>query len=218
MPIVTRRLFFWSVVILTTVLWFLYRFIFFQPVWFDELISKAIFFGGPVWLFTVMFGNKELFKALHPNRLYSGLTLGVGIGGLFGFVAVIAAAAQPSLQVESALLFSSQTFWYEFGLALLTGWWESLLFFGLVLAGLLQLYRKWPPFKSITITASIFVLLHIPAGLKLVDSAQLTLFILLNFLFAIGQGLVFYRWRNLYALTLIHAIWGMVLLMHVGGV
>jgi hypothetical protein len=35
-------------------------------------------------------------------------------------------------------------------------------------------------------------------------------------LFALGQTLLFYRWRNLYALTLSHAIWGTVLLLHTG--
>ena len=121
-PIVSLVLFFW----------FSYRSLFNFPVWFDESLGKAIFFGLPVWLFVVMTGAKQIVETLEWSRFKRGLWLGIAIGGLFGFAGAILVAWQKGGPILPALVFTTESFWLEFGLAIMTAFWETLFFFSFI--------------------------------------------------------------------------------------
>lgn len=209
------HLFFTPVLFLSLVVWIVYRVVFQFPVWFDETIGKAIFFGLPVWLYVTVTRSASVPNTFSLGRLKKGLLLGVAVGGIFGFAGSLISAARPGVVVESALLFSSDAFWWEFFLALCTGFWETLFFFSFVMVVIQEKYKNWALIKQVLVVALIFLVFHVPNMVLRFPSVQAVLFqaFLMTF-FAIGQALLFSREQNSYALTLSHAIWGMVLLVH----
>lgn len=211
-----QHVLFWPVVIVAFLLWLGYRLFFHFPIWFDETIGKAVFFGLPVWFYLVVSRRRALLMPLDLRRFEVGLFLGLAIGGIYGFSTAIASLVAKGGLVQAAPIFASSIFWYEFVLALMTGFWESLFFF-VFLAGVIgQKYAKSSWYLQIGLSVGLFLLFHLPSVIMREQlSASIAQGSLLA-LFALGQTLLFYRWRNLYALTLSHAIWGTVLLLHTG--
>lgn len=207
---------FFPLVILTLILWFLYRGLFNFPVWFDETIGKALFFGLPVWLYLSVSSDKSVLKTFSPEKIKSGLLLGLAVGGVFGFVFSLLSILQSGGVVQAVNLFESSRFWYEFTLAIFTGFWETLLFFSFVMTLIREKFPKWSILKHIVVTAFIFLLFHIPNAFLRYDLSLVAPQLFTLLLFAIGQGFLFYSRKNAYALVLSHAIWGMVLLVHAG--
>lgn len=210
----TTHIGFFPLISLMLVAWVLYRSLFSFPVWFDETVGKAVFFGLPVWLYIVMNGNHSVPDAFAPYKLRNGLLLGIAVGGVFGFVTSIIALLQRGGGIESALLFSSDAFWREFALAIMTAFWETLLFFAFALTLIQEKFVKWSTLQQVLLSAAIFVLFHAPNTILQYDSQIVATQLVLLFLFAMGQGYLFAARRNAYALVLSHAIWGMVLLVH----
>lgn len=207
---------FFPLLTLVLVLWVLYRGMFNFPIWFDEIIGKAIFFGLPVWLYVTLTGSNSVVKSLSPEKLKSGLLLGVAVGGVFGFVFSILSIIQNGAVVEAVSLFDSNIFWYEFILALFTAFWETLLFFSFVMTTIQDKFKNWPMLSQVILVALIFLVFHIPNIILRYDMASVLPQVFILFLFAIGQGFLFYSRKNSFALILSHAIWGMVLLVHSG--
>lgn len=207
---------FFPLLFLTLILWFLYRALFFFPVWFDETIGKAIFFGLPVWLYASVSSTTKIVESFSLSKLKSGLLLGITVGGVFGFVFSLLSIVQKGAPVQAVALFDSPLFWYEFSLALFTAFWETMLFYSFVLTVIREKYMNWSMVTHIMFAAVVFLIFHIPNTLLRYDPTTVLpqLFVLL--LFAIGQGFLFYTRKNAYALVLSHAIWGMVLLVHAG--
>lgn len=205
---------FYPILVLTFILWVLYRTLFNFPVWFDEIFGKALFFGFPVWLYITISGSNSIQDSFAAYRLQSGLLLGLAVGGIFGFTTSLLSLFQQGRVIEQAWLFSSEIFWQEFSLAVFTAFWETVLFYSFVMTVIQQKYPKWTVWKQALLTAGIFVLFHIPQLFMQLDPmvAFGQLFILL--LFAIGQAYLYEARHNGYALVLSHAIWGMVLLTH----
>lgn len=200
---------------LTLVIWILYRSLFRYPVWFDESIGKAIFFGLPVWLYISVTRSKSMLNTLLPAKFKKGMLMGLAVGGILGFAATLATLINRQVIVEAAPLFNSDRFWWEFLLALLTGFWESLFFFTWIMTVLSEKYKTWGLFWQIVALAVIFVIFHLPNTILRTPNVSLVVTqTFLLFFFAFGQALLYVRTRNLYALTLSHAIWGMVLLVH----
>lgn len=205
---------------LTFIVWAIYRLYLPFPVWFDEIIAKAIFFGFPVWIYISATGSDEIPDTFAPGLLQPGLLLGVAVGGVFGFASAILGLLQGSGVVQAAPLFVSNLFWWQFFLALMTGFWETLFFFSWIMTAIVKRFANWPLVNQVILTAAIFLVFHVPNILVrfsemgfMAVAAQMVLL----FFFAVGQAVLFSRWRNLYALTLSHAIWGMVLYVHVSG-
>jgi len=115
---------FFPLLILSVVFWFIYRGVFQFPVFFDELIGKAIFFGLPVWLYILVSGYREIADTFAPYKMKRGLMMGIAIGGLYGFVATFLAVLQ-SRAIYPSFAFLTNQFWLEFIQALLTGFWEK---------------------------------------------------------------------------------------------
>lgn len=194
--------------------WFSYRSLFSFPVWFDESIGKAIFFGLPVWLFVVMTGARQIVETLEWSRFKKGLWLGVAIGGVFGFAGAILAAWQKGGAIQPAQLFAADGFWFEFGLAVLTAFWETLFFFSFIQSIIQGRLKSWGWLNQAILTAVIFLVFHIPNAILRFNGVAIGQQLLLLFFFGLGQALLFTREKNAYALILSHAIWGMVLLVH----
>ena len=207
---------FFPLVILTLVFWILYRSLFSFPVWFDETIGKAIFFGLPVWLYLNVSEGKSILDSFAPYKLKTGLLLGIAVGGIFGFVFSILSLVQSGAVVEAVPLFESNLFWYEFLLAIFTAFWETLLFFSLILTVIIEKFKNWSMLNHVLLSSLIFLVFHIPNTLIRYDVSLIVPQLFTLLLFALGQGFLFYTKRNAYALVLSHAIWGMVLLVHTG--
>lgn len=207
---------FFPLLLLTLVLWFLYRSLFSFPVWFDETVGKAIFFGLPVWLYMSVGEGKSVLETFSFSKLKTGLLLGITVGGVFGFVFSLLSVIQSGGVVQAVDLFDSSLFWYEFALAIFTAFWETLLFYSFVMTILRQKFENWSVIKHVLLTAVIFLIFHIPNTLLRYDVSLVLPQLFTLLLFAVGQGFLFYSKKNAYALVLSHAIWGMVLLVHTG--
>ena len=205
----------YPLIIFALIVWVLYRSLFHFPVWFDESIGKAIFFGLPVWLYISGSGNREVVRTFDFDQIRPGMLLGLAVGGLYGFVAAIAVLFARSSGVMSVALFSSTLFWWEFLLALLTGFWESLFFFSFIMTGVLAKHQSWSVLKQVMWVALIFLIFHLPNTILRFSGLNILTEIFLLYFFALGQAFVFYKRRNFYTLVISQAIWGMVLLVHV---
>lgn len=194
--------------------WLLYRVLFDFPIWFDETIGKAFFFGLPVWFYVIVTRREDIAETLSFKWVQPGVLLGLAIGGIYGFITSIISLWQTNGVVQAVELFSSTGFWYEFFLAISTGFWESLFFFCFVATVIFDKYRRRPFMLQLLAIVSIFVLFHIPNTLLLFPQSALAGQVVVLNLFALGQALVFFRWRNIYTLTLSHAIWGLTLMFY----
>ncbi len=206
---------FWPLVFVMLVIWVAYRLIFRGvEVWFDEIISKAIFFGLPVWLYISIGNGKKLLAPLDTKRIISGLFLGVALGGLYGFVVMIMKAVQPGAVIFPVPFFAQPLFWGHFWLAMVTGFWETLFFYVWIMGVIQDKHRDWPVWQQLAATVLVFSLFHIPNAFLQLPPLGAVRLILLLAIFAGGQALLFYQRRNAYALVLSQAMWGMVLLVH----
>ena len=208
-----RHKLFIPLLIVLLLIWTLYRVLFAFPIWFDETLGKLVFFGLPVWLYVIVVQTKIIESTLKFSKLIPGLYLGLAIGGLYGFVGLLTIISGRQ-EFSTIFLFLSPRFWWEFFLALLTGFWESLFFFGWIFLVAEKRFGHWKLPGILIISAVIFLLFHIPNTILRFPISLVLPQLFLLFFFAVGQGLLFYRYRNLYALTLSHAIWGMVLLVY----
>lgn len=212
--ILSHRSIFWSLLILSLVLWVAYRALFSFPVWFDETIGKALFFGLPVWIYVIATNFKQVGQSFGSDRLEKGLLLGLAIGGVYGFVTATLSLLQSGSTVAAASLFASQAFWYEFGLAIFTGFWETLFFFSWIGSAIFALYKHWTLLSQVIVISSLFLIFHLPNIILRFSGAGEWGVVLMLLMFALGQTLLFFEYKNSYALILSQAIWGMVLLVY----
>lgn len=212
--LLNEHVLFFPLLLVAVIAWYAYRWLFSFPVWFDETLGKAFFFGLPVWFYTVVSKRKDVLEPLRFSIFQQGLLLGVALGGLYGFITSTMSLLQSGGVVESAQLFQSTQFWYEFALALFTGFWETLFFYCFVAMVVFDKYKKVSLVWQMALIVIIFLIFHLPNAFLRFSPALVMSQVLLLFLFSLGQALVFYRWRNAYALMLSHAIWGLVLLFH----
>lgn len=201
-------------VIMTLVLWVLYRSLFSFPVWFDETVGKAVFLGLPVWLYVSMTGFRPIIDSLRLSKFKPGLWRGLAVGGLYGFATVFIRLWQTGGGLQLVPVFLADRFWWEFLLALLTGFWESIFFFSFMISVIQDRFADWNLAKQLTLVMSIFLLFHIPNTFLRFDLVLVDPVLFLLTLFALGQSLLFNAKHNAYTLILSHALWGMVLLVY----
>ncbi len=212
---ITSPMVFGPLLILAFILWVLYRAIFRFPVWFDETIGKAIFFGLPVWIYLSLTQDEAIIETFSIKKVNKGLLLGLALGGLYGFAGALMGTIQAKGNVQAVNLFVSTRFWWEFFLALMTSFWETLFFFSWIMTVLQQQVLKKKVGGAIVLSALIFMIFHIPNSILRFDTPFLiSSQIILLFFFALGQAFIFSRWKNFYTLVISQTIWGMVLLVH----
>lgn len=202
-----------ALLFITFFAWVSYRLLFQFPVWFDETIGKLVFFGLPVWLYIILSQSRITLNTLSWKKFYPGVFLGVAMGGVYGFVGTIATLTG-EVQLKTASLFLSGGFWWQFFLAIMTGFWESLFFFGWVYLIAEKRFVHWEKLKVIFFTTFVFILFHIPNMLLRTPLYTFPSQLFLIAFFALGQSFIFNYYRNVYALAVSHAIWGMVLLVY----
>lgn len=202
-------------VILIFILWTVYRSLFAFPVWFDESIGKAVFFGFPVLLYITITGFAGISESVSLRKFKQGVLQGLAFGGIFGFAAAAASIVSTNKTVIPVPFFESGIFWFEFGLALLTGVWESIFFFGFIMTVIQYVWSHWSLAKQVMVVALIFGIFHVPAILvQYAGVGSLVGYIFLVTAFGAGQAFLYARNQNLYTLMVVHAIWGMTLLVH----
>jgi hypothetical protein len=205
---------FFPVLIFTGVVWFLYRSIFNFPVWFDEIIGKAIFYGLPVGIYINVTGFRPIIDSLRLKKLQPGLLRGLAVGGMFGFITIFLRLLQVGQDFQPLLIFFADKFWWEMFLSLFTAFWETIFFFSFVMTVVQDKFVNWSLVKQVTLVTLVFLLFHIPNVFLRFDLSQVLPVLSLLALFAIGQSLLFSKRQNAYLLILSHAIWGMVLLIY----
>ena len=210
----TSHVAFIPLVFLVLVVWVIYRSLFRFPIWFDETIGKAIFFGLPVWLYISLTRSKSMVDTFSLRKLFPGLFLGLAIGGIYGFSAVLATMIHAHVSVVQAPLFMSDEFWWQMFLALMTGFWETLFFYCWVMVIVTEKYVKWSLVNQLLMVTAIFLIFHLPNTLLRFTGVTVISQLVLLFFFGLGQALLFARYKNLYALALSQAIWGMVLVIY----
>jgi len=208
------NLVFIPLLIVCLLVWLIYRLVFSFPIWFDESIGKALFFGLPVWLYISITGDRVIPETFAPRKIRSGLLLGIAVGGLYGFAVSFLSLFRPGIVVIPVPLFSSPDFWGEFILAVLTGFWETLFFYSWIMTTVFQKYAHKSLFYQLVLVASIFLVFHLPNIVLRTGWGSLFSFGPLLFLFALGQALLFLQNRNGYTLAMSQAIWGLALLIH----
>lgn len=190
----------------------LYRAWFTLPVWVDEIIMKAVVFGLPFIIFARLVKKGPEFFGLGMKTFWPGAFYGLAMGGIFGFTALFSSALKGG-KVFIPYLFLSASFWYQFGLALVTAWWESLFFYGLVLSVLYEHYRK-DEWKATAVATLIFLLFHAPILIFRIGLLGSIFPLVLLTAFAFGQGVMYLRYKALTAVVVSHAFWGMALLVY----
>lgn len=211
-----QHVLFWPIVIAVLVAWVIYRQLFHFPVWFDETIAKAFFFGLPVWIYVIASRFTPIVDTFSREKLERGLLLGLALGGVYGFVTAIISILQKGAVVAAVPLFMSDRFWFEFVLALFTSFWESLFFFSFVGMVIFDKYKHWSLVTQILLISGVFLAFHLPNIILRFSGAGVPSMVFMLALFGLGQALLLYEYRNGYALVISQAIWGMVLLVHGG--
>ncbi|MBU1885713.1 hypothetical protein KKE34_03850 [Patescibacteria group bacterium] len=209
----THKVFF-PLLILTLMLWFLYRSLFSFPVWFDETIGKAVFFGLPVWVYVSVTGFRPIIDSFRLKKLYPGVLQGLAVGGIFGFLTIFIRLMQAGGTIQPALIFFADRFWWEMLLGLFTAFWETVFFFSFIMSVVQDRFINWSLIKQVVLVALVFMLFHIPNAFSRFDLITVFPILTLLTLFAVGQSLLFSQKQNGYLLVISHTIWGMVLLIY----
>ena len=203
-----------ALLVLSLFLWFIYRSIFSFPVIFDETIGKALFFGLPILIFVNMTSDETVAESISLPKIKPGLMKGLAFGGLFGFVGVTTSYLMRGGPVIKAPVFVLDEFWWEFLLALLTSFWETMFFFVFIQQFINKELKEIKLWQRILLVAFIFLLFHVPNSVLRFGGTAVFMQLFLMFLFGVGQALLFENYRNAYTLILTQTMWGMVLLVH----
>ncbi|MEP7166962.1 MAG: CPBP family glutamic-type intramembrane protease [Candidatus Woesebacteria bacterium] len=202
---------FWMLVLLSFFSLVVYRFTVHAPIWFDEIIFKALIFGAPVWIYALLTKKKPSFFGLEASTFWVGAFNGLAIGGLLSFIAIVTYSFRKQTMMIPGL-FSSGVFWNEFGLAFATAWWESLFFYGLILPVVRAKCKD--DLNALAFVSVIFLLFHMPNLVLKVGLMGSFQPLLLLTAFAFGQGIIFLRTKSVATVVVSHAFWGMALLVY----
>ena len=199
--------------LLTFLIWLIYRLFFRFPEWFDEAVVKAVVFGVPAWIYAKELKNSSSKLGLTQKSFWRGMFAGLLLGGFYQFVVILGLRLRGDSGMQQLLL-SSPVFWKVFFIAVLTAWWESLFFFGYVLNRLLE-RTKNVEMLAVGLAIIVFLVFHAPLRIMLVGSSQeLVGQLIILGIFAAGQAILFLRTRSLYAVTISHALWGLVFMIY----
>jgi membrane protease YdiL (CAAX protease family) len=196
------------------VVWGFFRLLSPLPIWIEEVFVKAVVFGLPVFLVVLNKEKKDLTSlGISTKNFFESVYLGLSLGAFFWFFGQLS----NFIRHKGVLtLREIQPTSPEFGgfllLALITAWWEELLFMGYILNRLLKVISaEW---KVALITSTMFSLVYIPNMIvKGVSIWQMLLQIILLFSLGLGNSILMLRTKNLIAPILSHALWGAMIYM-----
>lgn len=191
------------------VVWGLYRLLSPLPVWLEETVLKGLVFGGGVYWVAVRLEGWSLEQlGITSKRLFEGVMLGVGLGLLMGVVGSWGHFLRYGEQGLAALSVSELGSFFL--LALVTAFWEQLVFAGYVVQRLSEvLSEEW---VAVFLAGLLFALIHVPALLvQQVGVVQFMAHSLLLLSVGVGAGVLILRTRTLLAPIMAHAMWGVAL-------
>ncbi len=208
------RILFVTLVCISLILWIFYRALFNFSVLFDETLGKAIFFGLPIIIYVTSIKDENIIESVRPYKLFPGLLRGLAFGGIFGFIVVVFSMIKSGRIMVAAPLFAMDEFWWEFFLALLTGFWESLFFFGFMQTVLRTVFKEIEVMPQILLISLLFLLFHLSNIMLRFGGLDVSFLIALLYFFGLGQAIIFANEKNVYTIMMSHAIWGLALMIN----
>ena len=198
-------------------LWLGYRLIGGFPEWVEEIFLKGLIFGVPVIWEINRRAIRQSEVGLENRDFWFGMYMGLALGGLYLSVGYISNVLQGK-QFLTVQAFLATEFWLKFFLALFTSWWESLLFWGYAWNTLNHLFAKDKQMAGLNASlwsAILFIVFHLPLIFITFGFGRVSTFGVLSIaLFAVGQAFIYWKTKNLYAMTLSQTLWGMMLLVY----
>lgn len=208
----------WAIVL---ILWSVYRVIFKTdlPLWFDELISKPLFFLLPVYLFIKRTEKKNFFTAVGLKKK-DVISREVLIGVLLGLIFFVAGTVglfirQNGFIFDLGNLFQGKNIIYFALIAVATAISEEILSRGFVLRRLYQQSRNvW---ISSFFASVLFFFLHVPV---LFTSNKITGFLLLevmaaDLILSLAVSFLYINRKSLVAPILVHALYSLSLYLFI---
>lgn len=194
------------------IVWGLYRLLFRLPVFYEEVILKAVVFGGPVgWLAKTKLKWQWHDLGISAKRLFPSVYMGLFLGILMGLLGQVGNLVRyGKLNFFSGGLGADEVGQFVI-LSLVTAFWEQLLFSGYILRRWYQsFHNEW---LALWWTAVLFVILHLPALVivQLMAGGQLVLALFLLLTMQLGCGILRLRFGNLAAPMLVQALWGITI-------
>jgi membrane protease YdiL (CAAX protease family) len=196
------------------IVWGMYRAVLFRmPVWIEEVVLKGLVFGLPVfWLAIRREGHALKDLGVTSKRIFESVYIGISLGVLLGVVGQVGNIVRHgSLTLASYQLHSEDVGIYII-LALITAFWEGLLFFGYIL---LKLSRITHELRAAGITAVLYSFIHLPALLLIqnLGIGQVLLSAVLLGLLGFGSAILMLRYQNLAAPIMVQALWGVTVFL-----
>lgn len=207
----------WAIVL---ILWSVYRVTFKTdlPLWFDELISKPLFFLLPVYLFIKRTEKKHFLTAvgLKKKNIEKEALIGVLLGLIFFVAGAIGMFIKQNVFIfDLSNLFQGKNVIYFALIAVATAISEEILSRGFVLRRLYQQSRNvW---TSSFFASVLFFFLHVPV---LFTSNQITGFLLLEVMAAdlvlsFAVSFLYINRKSLIAPILVHAFYSLSLYLFI---
>jgi membrane protease YdiL (CAAX protease family) len=204
----------WAIIL---IIWSVYRAKFRMPEWFDEFIAKPLVFVLPVYYYITKKEKKNFLNEIYFNtkKIASDVILGIGVGGLFLFSAIIA----NYLKYRKIFVFSRgldlKSLMIILAIALATGISEEILSRGFVLK---RLYDESKNIVSASFFASIlFFFLHVPILFtnQRINGSTLLMFMAADMILSLANSYLFIERKSLVLPILIHAFYNVATILFI---
>ena len=201
-----------SVYVGLLIVWTLYRAFTHNSIWVEELFIKGIIFLLPFVVLPLYSSQPFKDLGLTTTNFFKSVCVGVGVGLLLGLAGVLINYIRYQDLAPSFFrgLSAGQIGAYLI-LAIITAFWEQLLFSGYFLHQL-----KWTITKEVTLVGLVgimFSLIHLPAFVFIQHQSPPEMIVNLLLLVALGAGcaILQLRTKNLIAPIMAHVLWGVTL-------
>lgn len=199
--------------LLVTLIWTIYRYTLKLPVWVEETFIKGLVFSIPLILIPLK--TSHILPALGITRqnFFKSVYLGITVGIILGFSGQIGNLIRHGYFNFNSYGLTSATIGNFIILAIITAFWEQLLFTGYFLARLKNTINNET--YRVLIVGMGFTLIHLPA-LIFIQHLGLSAILFSSFLLlSLGVSCAILRLRlnNLIAPIMIHAFWGITIFL-----
>lgn len=194
------------------IVWATFRAFFHYSVWVEEIIIKGIIFSLPLLILPLPSKSPLQALGITTTNFFKSVSLGIGAGIALGLAGVglsflrgehLFPTLFPGLTSEQVGAFII--------LALITAFWEQLLFSGYFLAQLKPILTEEIPL--VIMVSLMFALIHLPSLVFVQQLSNASIAGNLLILSALGAGCAILRLRtgNLIAPIMAHTLWGITL-------
>jgi membrane protease YdiL (CAAX protease family) len=196
--------------------WSLYRYFFKFPEYLDEFVFKPLVFLGPVFWFVRKVEHRPLSSlGLTAKKFFPSVYIGLGIGLLFAVEGLAANALKyGKVNINPIVALQHYGLVTLLLLSVVTAFSEEVLSRGFLFQRILEKSRNF--FNALFISATLFVLLHVPilvTSLRL-QGFTLVLFFVTDFVLSLANGLLFYQTGSVVAPILVHVFWNMTVALY----